>query len=64
MSAFVGGTGVGIFPNINDERGSIWVEYGIGYQPAFVLKGADGTTETFGALSESDLQGHVGRVFG
>lgn len=64
MQAFVGGTGVGVFPNINDERGQIWVEYGVGSQPAFVLLRANGSTERFGSLSEEALQGHIDSVFG
>jgi len=64
MQAFVGGTGVGVFPNINDERGRIWVEYGVGNQPAFVLIGADGSTERYGSLSEEKLQAEVDSVFG
>jgi len=63
MSAFVGGTGVGIFPNIQDEGGDIWREFGIGYQPAFILLKADGSQEQFGSLSEGDLQGHLDRLF-
>lgn len=64
MSAFVAGTGVGIFPNIMDERGAIWREYGIGSQPAFVLKRADGSIEKFGSLGEEDLQQKINQVFG
>ncbi len=64
MQAFVGGTGVGIFPNINDERGEIWREYGVGSQPAFVLKKADGSFEKFGRLGEDSLQENITRLFG
>ncbi len=64
MSAFVDGTGVGIFPNIMDENGDIWREYGIGTQPAFVLQRADGSIEKFGSLGESQLQEQINAVFG
>lgn len=63
MAGFVGSTGVGVFPNINDEEGEIWARYGIGYQPAFVLISADGVFETYASLGESELQGHIDRLF-
>ena len=63
MLGFVSGTGVGVFSNINDERGQIWARYGIGYQPAFVLITADGSSETYTSLGESELQGHIDRLF-
>ena len=64
MQAFIGGTGVGIFPNVNDDTGRVWVKYGIGNQPAFVMLAADGSSETFGSLKEEALQGHIDRLFG
>lgn len=63
MKAFIAGTGVDVFDNVNDERGAIWARYGIGYQPAFVLLKADGTSETYASLGEDDLQGHIDRLF-
>jgi hypothetical protein len=63
MLGFVGATGVDVFPNINDEEGQIWARYGIGYQPAFVLIRADGMSETYASLAESELQGHIDRLF-
>lgn len=63
MLGFVGATGVGVFPNINDEKGQIWARYGIGYQPAFVFIRADGSQETYASLGESELQGHIDRLF-
>lgn len=63
MLNFVNSRGVDIFPNVNDANGELWARYGIGYQPAFVLLRADGTSETFASLSESDLQGHIDRIF-
>jgi hypothetical protein len=63
MLAFVQDLGVGVFANVNDERGAIWARYGIGYQPAFVLIRADGSTETYASLDESELQGHIDRLF-
>ena len=63
MTAFIGGTGVGVFPNINDADLQIWARYGIGYQPAFVFIDADGASETFASLNESDIQGHIDRLF-
>lgn len=63
MLAFVEDLGVGVFPNINDEQGELWVRYGVSYQPAFVFIRADGSSESFGGLNESDLQGHIDRMF-
>ncbi len=63
MASFVDATGVGVFPNVNDENGDIWARYGISYQPAFVFVSADGSSETFASLGESDLQGQIDRLF-
>ena len=63
MLSFVQDLGVDSFANVNDERGVIWARYGIGYQPAFVLVSADGSTETYASLGESELQGHIDRLF-
>ena len=63
MQNFVNTFGVGVFPNVNDASGELWARFGIAYQPAFVLLRADGTSETFASLSESDLQGHIDRIF-
>ena len=63
MVSFVAATGVSVFPNINDQDGQIWARYGIGYQPAFVLIRADGVSETYASLDESELQGHMDRLF-
>lgn len=64
MSAFVAGTGVDVFPNIMDEDAVIWREYGVGSQPAFVLKRADGSFEKFGSLGEDALQEKIDQTFG
>lgn len=63
MQNFVASTGVGIFPNIDDQDGAIWASYGIGYQPAFVLIAADGMSETYASLDSATLQGHIDRLF-
>ncbi|MGI9607911.1 MAG: hypothetical protein ACR2P0_17415 [Acidimicrobiales bacterium] len=63
MQAFVGYTGVGGFPNINDADGAIWASYGIGYQPAFVFVSADGVEKTFASLSGDDIQANIDSLF-
>ena len=63
MTAFIGATGVGIFPHVNDVDAEIWREYGIGYQPAFVFVKANGTTSTFGALDQDGIQQRIDDLF-
>ena len=63
MQAFVSFTGVGEFPNINDEMAAIWAGYGIGYQPAFVFVSADGTETTFASLSGDEIQANIDSLF-
>jgi hypothetical protein len=63
MEDFVGITGVGIFPNIDDQDGAIWASYGIGYQPAFVFLSAEGERETFASLGFDDIQRHIDELF-
>lgn len=63
MTGFISATGVGVFPNINDADLAIWARYGIGYQPAFVFVAADGSTETYASLNESDIQAHIDELF-
>lgn len=62
MQEFIDRTGVGIFPNINDESGAVWASYGIGYQPAFVFIDDSGQTSTFASLSSSDLQAQIDAI--
>lgn len=63
MVSFVDNLGVDVFDHINDGDGQIWARYGIGYQPAFVLITAGGSSETYASLGESTLQGHIDRLF-
>lgn len=63
MASFIESTGVGVFSHVNDQGGDIWARYGVSYQPAFVLMSADGSSETFASLGESELQGHIDRLF-
>lgn len=64
MEAFVNSTGVGVFPNIEDLSGEVWVDYSIGTQPAFVFQRADGSIEKFGSLGGDALQENIDRIFG
>lgn len=43
--AFVEEHGLGDFPHIFSEDGSVWERFGITYQPALVLIGSDGSVE-------------------
>jgi hypothetical protein len=43
------------FPNINDEPGNIFNRFGISYQPALVIVGTDGSTETVAGAVDEDL---------
>ena len=63
MASFVESRGVDGFVHVNDERGRLWARYGVTYQPAFVLMKANGTTETRGALGESELQSLIDELF-
>ncbi len=63
MEAFVASTGVNVFPNIFDERGEIWAQYGIGYQPAFIFLPAEGGSETTGALNLDGIQERIDALF-
>ncbi len=59
MQEFIDRTGVGIFPNINDESGAIWARYGISYQPAFAFIDDSGEISTTSSLSGSALQERI-----
>lgn len=63
MANFVSSTGVGIFPNIDDQDGAIWASYGIAYQPAFVFISADGNQERFASLGFDDIQRNIDQLF-
>jgi hypothetical protein len=63
MRNFVSTTGVGAFPHVNDTDGTIWREYEVTYQPAFVFVRADGSSETFGSLDLSDIQSKIDELF-
>lgn len=63
MASFVEAGGVGAFPHVNDGPGNLWARYGVTYQPTFVFSGADGATETYGALGEDDLQRLIDELF-
>ena len=63
MRAFVDARGVGAFPHVNDVDGAIWRDYGVSYQPSFVFIAADGSTESFGALDQAEIQDVIDRLF-
>lgn len=45
------------FPTINDGPGEVFNRFGISYQPALVIVGTDGSTETVaGAVDDSLLE--------
>jgi len=43
------------FPNINDDRGDVFDRFGISYQPALVIVGTDGSTETVAGAVDEEL---------
>jgi hypothetical protein len=43
------------FPNINDAPGEVFNRFGISYQPALVVVGVDGSTETVAGAVDDDL---------
>lgn len=48
------------FPSVVDRPGSIFAEYGVPYQPAWVFIAADGSVTKFqGSLDEPTLTGHL-----
>lgn len=59
MLDFVEARGVGAFPQVNDVDGTIWRRFGVTYQPTFVFIAANGSTETFRSLSQSEIQEQI-----
>ncbi len=59
MENFITGLSVDAFPHIADPDGGIWSDFGIRSQPAFAFINDDGTFDTTGGLSESDLAARV-----
>ncbi|MDN4480472.1 redoxin family protein [Demequina muriae] len=54
--AFVEDYGLGGFPHIFSEDGSLWENFGVSYQPALVMIGDDGSIETIaGSMSKQDI---------
>jgi peroxiredoxin len=48
------------FPSLRDDDGSLFAQFGVVSQPAWVFVAADGTAETVqGALGEAALQAHL-----
>lgn len=43
------------FPNINDAPADVFDRFGISYQPALVVVGTDGSTETVAGAIDEDL---------
>lgn len=60
MLNFVNDLGVDRFPHIFDEDGSVWSDYGVLSQPAFVFINDDGETSLHtGALGRDELTNRV-----
>lgn len=60
MQAFVERHGLEHVPQAVDEDGSLWAQYGVGYQPAWIFINQDGDVRRHaGALSGDDLQAEL-----
>lgn len=56
MAGFIEEFGLGTFPHVNDEDGSVFARFGVPYQPAWVfLDSAGEGVRVAGALPEADL---------
>ncbi len=56
IGRFIAERGVSGFQHTVDEDGSVWADYGIQSQPAFVFINDDGTVETNqGAMGEAGI---------
>ena len=57
MEEFVARHGLGSLPHAVDDDGSLWADFGVRGQPAWVFIDRNGTTTlVFGALSEDALK--------
>ena len=57
MQRFVDAFSIG-FPQAVSEDGSLWVRFGVPYQPAWVFVNDDGTSQVVhGAIPEDELKG-------
>ena len=60
MEAFVEQFGVGAFPHVIDDDGSLWAEFDVSSQPAFAFIDDDGTiTVHNGPLGAEELTARV-----
>lgn len=55
MREFVDDTGLGMFPHLVDDDGSLWARFGVAAQPAFAFITADGDVEIRPRISEDRL---------
>ena len=62
MQGFVDAFSIG-FPQAVSEDGSLWVRFGVPYQPAWVFVNDDGTSQVVhGAIPEEELEGMLDRL--
>jgi len=60
MEAFVSENGVGGFPHLIDDDGSLWANFGVSSQPTFVFINDDETTTVHnGALGHEQLSQRI-----
>ena len=60
MEAFIDEVGVSALRHVADESGSIWMDYEVRSQPAWVFIDDDGTaTSLIGALGEDGLADEI-----
>lgn len=63
MRDFVSEYGVGSFDHLADESGSVWAEYGVTSQPAFVFIDDSGSIETIiSALGKDRLAEEIAEL--
>lgn len=61
MEAFVADTGTDAFPQVIDENGSLWIQFGAQIRSSFLFVDEDGATSRtdYGELDEAGLTAAV-----
>lgn len=63
MADFVARHGLGFVPHAVDEDGSLWADFGVRGQPAWVFVDKQGRSSiVFGALSDDDLEARLDAI--
>jgi hypothetical protein len=64
MRRFVADRGIGGFPNLADDDGVLWRQFGVTSQEFYVILDANGMVVHQGALSTADLRRRVDALVG